>query len=69
MYFKNEPKYSNIHVTDDVMSLFDNEKNCQVEHYFPANFLCRVMKRQLSNSPRPSFPTFSFAHVHYPLKF
>ena len=24
------------------------KKNYQVEHYFPANFLCRVMKRQLS---------------------
>ena len=37
---------------------FGYEKNCQVEHYFSANFLCRVMKRQ-SYSPRPSFPTFS----------
>ena len=27
------------------------KKNCQVEHYFPANFLCRVMKRQLSTVP------------------
>ena len=27
---------------------FGNEKNYQVEHYFPANFLSRVMKRQLS---------------------
>ena len=26
------------------------KKNCQVEHYFPANFLCRVMKRQLSTA-------------------
>ena len=26
---------------------FGHEKNYQVEHYFPANFLCRVMRRQL----------------------
>ena len=26
---------------------FGHEKNYQVEHYFPANFLCHVMKRQL----------------------
>ena len=29
---------------------FGNEQNCQVEHYFPANFLCRVLKRQLSTA-------------------
>ena len=26
---------------------FGNEKNCQLEHYFPVNFLCLVLKRQL----------------------
>ena len=29
---------------------FSNEKNCQAEHYFPANILCHVMKRQLSTA-------------------
>ena len=29
---------------------FGHEKIFQVEHYFPANFLCRVMKRQLSTA-------------------
>ena len=29
---------------------FGKEKNYQVEHYFPANFLCRVMKRQRSKA-------------------
>ena len=29
---------------------FGKGKNCQVEYYFPANFLCRVMKRQLSTA-------------------
>ena len=45
-YFKNELKHSKRfdHVTDDVMSFFDHEKNCQIEHNFPANFLCRVIK-------------------------
>ena len=45
-YFKNELKHSKRfdHVTDDVMSLFWHEKNCQVQHYFPANFLWRVIK-------------------------
>ena len=31
---------------------FGHEKNYQVEHYFPANFLCRVMKRQLFKALR-----------------
>ena len=31
---------------------FGHEKNYQVEHYFPANFLCRVMKRQLFTALR-----------------
>ena len=50
MYFKNELKYlkRSDHVTDDVMSFFGSEKNYQVGHYFPASFLCRVIKRQLS---------------------
>ena len=30
---------------------FGNEKNCQVEHYFPAIFLCLAMKLQLSTAP------------------
>ena len=52
MYFKNELKHSkrSDHVTDDVMSFFGNKKYYQVEHYFPANFLCRVMKRQFSTA-------------------
>ena len=29
---------------------FGSDKNYQVEHYFPANFLFRVMKRQLSTA-------------------
>ena len=29
---------------------FGNEKNYQVEHRFPANFLCRVMKRRPSTA-------------------
>ena len=43
---KNELKHSKgfDHMTDDVMSLFGHGKNYQVEHYFPPNFLCRVIK-------------------------
>ena len=42
-YFKNDLKHSKSfdHVTDDS---FGHEKNYQVEHYFPANFPCYVMK-------------------------
>ena len=29
---------------------FGHEKNCQVEHYFPTNFLCRVIKGWLSTA-------------------
>ena len=29
---------------------FGNEKNYQVEHRFPANFLCRVIKRRPSTA-------------------
>ena len=45
-YFKNKLTYSKLfdHATDDVMSLFWHEINCQVKHYFHANFLCRVIK-------------------------
>ena len=68
-YFKNELKHSKRfdHVTDDVMSLFWSWKNYQVEHYFPANFLCRVIKGWLY-SPRPSLPTFSLMSIT-PIKF
>ena len=41
----------------------------QAEHYFPANFLCRVIKSWLSiYSPRPSLPTFSLMFIT-PLNF
>ena len=53
----------NGHVTDDVMSLFCSLKKNHVEHYFPTNFDCRLMKRRLSTAPNVS------AHVHCPLKF
>ena len=45
-HFKNELKHSKRfdHVTDNVMSLFWPRKNYQLEHYLPANFLCRVIK-------------------------
>ena len=51
-YFKSELKHSKRfdHATDDVMSLFGNEKNYPVEHYFPANILCRVIKVWLSTA-------------------
>ena len=39
-----------------------HEKNYQVEHYFPENFLCRVMSLTLY-SPRPSLPTFSLMFI------
>ena len=50
MYFKRELRYLKRagHVTVDVMSLLVVKKDNQVEHYFPANFRCRVMKRRLS---------------------
>ena len=39
---------------------FGHEKNYQVEHYFPANFLGRVMKRQFPTAlGLASLPTFS----------
>ena len=48
---------------------FGNEKYYQVEYYFPANFLCRVMKRQFSTAPsQPSLPTFSLMLIA-PLNF
>ena len=52
VYFKKELKHSKrfVHVTDDVMSLFWSWKNFQVEHYLPANFLCRVIKGWLSTA-------------------
>ena len=46
---------------------FGHEKNYQVEHYFPANFLCRLMKRQLFTAL--NLVSWRFAHVLYPLKF
>ena len=51
-YFKSELKHSKRfdHATDDVMSLFGDEKNYLVEHYFPANILCRVKKGWLSTA-------------------
>ena len=49
MYFKNERNIQNVLITWLMTSSpsFGHEKHYQVEHYFPANFLCRVMKRQL----------------------
>ena len=49
-YFKNELKHSKRfnHVTDDVMSLFWS--NYEVEHYFPANCLCRMIKGWISTA-------------------
>ena len=51
-YFKNELKHSKRfdQVTDDVTSLFWSWKNYQVKHYFPANFLCLVIKSWLSTA-------------------
>ena len=46
---------------------FSHENNYQEEHHFPANFLCRVMKRQFSTALGLVYDFF--AHVHYPLKF
>ena len=54
-------------MTDDVISLFGHEKNYHVERYFLANFLCRVMKRQLSKAL--GLVSGVFAHVHFPVKF
>ena len=45
---------------------FGHEKNFQVGHYFPANFVCRVMKGWLFKVPGPV--SDFFAYVHYPLK-
>ena len=44
-------------------SSFGHEKNYQVEHYFPANFLCRLIKTLTLYSPLPSLPTFSLMFI------
>ena len=65
-YFKNELKHFKRfdHVTDDVMSLFWSWKNYPVEQYFPANFLCRVIKGWLSTDR-----LFRSWSLRYPLNF
>ena len=56
----NELKYSkrSEQGTNDAMSLFGYYKNYQIEHYFPTNFYCHVMKRRLSTASR-LFPSCS----------
>ena len=66
MYFKNELKYSkrSDHETEMSCPSFGKEKNCHVKNYFSANFLCRVMKRQLSTAL--GLVSGLFAHAHCP---
>ena len=54
-YFKNELKRSKLsdHVSDDVMSLFWSWKKFSGRTYFPANFVCRVMKGWLFKALGP----------------